>query len=101
MCGFVSLTVFICKSALRVPGKKPRIVVRNLLTCWVTKFRSPFVIPHGCVGIVGISDGLVRLVHPLRNGAEIDDDRMPFRGLQKVYRHRINQRKRSEEQTSE
>ena len=91
--GFVALAVLVRKSAFRVPGKEPRIVVRDLLASRVSKLCSLFVVPHRRIGIVGISDGLVRLVHPLRNGAEIDDDRVTLRSLQKVYRHRINQRK--------
>src|SRR5215467_4268924 len=51
------------------------------------------VIPGDLIWIGWIGRRLVGLVHPLRNGAEVQDDRMPLGGFQEIDRHRIDQGK--------
>src|SRR6266576_6868357 len=77
----VPFSVFVCKSTFRVPRQESRIIVRNFVKCGVSQFCSLLVVPHCLVWIIGIVDGSVGLVHPLWNGAEVENGRMSLGGL--------------------
>src|SRR5260370_9908793 len=86
----VPFSVLVCKSTFRIPRQESRIVVRNFVKCGVSQFCSLLVVPHGLVWIIGIGDGFVGLIHPLGNGAEVENGRMSLGGLQKIDCHRID-----------
>ena len=88
--GLVPLSVLVRKSAFRVPRQESRVVVRNFLEREVSQLCPLFVVPYRLIRIIRIRDGFVGLIHPLRNGAEVENDRMPFGCLQEINCHRID-----------
>src|SRR2546429_5769656 len=71
----VLLSVLVLKSTFGVPSQESCIVVRNFLERGVAQFRTLFIVPQGLVRIIRIRDGFVGLVHPLRDGTEVENDR--------------------------
>jgi hypothetical protein len=92
VAGIVALAELVRESTLRVPGEEPRVVVRDLLEARVAR-RAPLRVgPGHPVRIVGIRDGLVALVQPRGDRAEVEDHRVALGRFQEVDGHGIDER---------
>jgi hypothetical protein len=69
----VVLAKLIGEAAARVPGKQASIVIGNLLHAGIAQLSAFFVVPRNLVRVRRIRPGLVGLVHPLRNRAEVEN----------------------------
>ena len=74
MAGLVLLSVFVCKAPFGVPSQESSIVVGNFLERGVTQLGPLLVVPDRFIRIIRIRHGFVSLVHPLRDGAEVEND---------------------------
>ena len=86
----VTLAKLVCEAAFRVPGDQPRKVIGHFLHAWISQFGSLFVGPGHLVRIGWVRYRFVGLIHPLRNSAEVEDDGMTLRCLEKVDSHRVD-----------
>ena len=92
MARLVALAELVGESSLGVPGQESRVVVRHLLEARIVEVAPLRVVPDRLVRVGGIGDGLLGLHHPLRNGAEVQDDRMAFGRLEEVDGHGVDER---------
>ena len=91
--GIMALAEFVSETTLGVPGEQASKVFARFFTAGIAELGALLVVPDRFVRVSGVVDGLVGLVHPLRKGAEVQDDGMAFGCLQKIHCHGINQRK--------
>ena len=90
IAGVVALAELVGEAALRVPREQPCVIAGNLLHAGIAQFGSFLVLPCDLVRVPRVGHRLVGLIHPLGNGAEVENHRVSFRGLEKVDGHRID-----------
>src|SRR5438034_1997196 len=65
-------SVLVRKSPFGVPSQESCIIIRNFLERGVAQLCPLLVVPYRPTRIIGVRDGFLGLIHPLRDGAEID-----------------------------
>jgi hypothetical protein len=93
MTGLVALAIFVRESALRVPTHQPCIVVPNFFQARIPELCSFLIVPDHLVRVRRIRHRLLRLEHPLGNGAEVEDRGVPRRGVHEILRHGVDKGK--------
>src|ERR1700730_11307195 len=81
VAGLVAFAEFVRETTFGVPGEQASIIVGDFLSRGIAKFSSLLVIPHNLIGIVREGVGLIGSVHPLWDGAEVENDGVTFGGL--------------------
>ncbi len=86
----VPLAQLVPKPSLRVPANQPRVILIHFFHGRVTQFRPLRIVPINLIGIVRVGHRPARFEHPGRNGAEVQNDGVPRRGLHEIVQHRVD-----------